>query len=236
MFQGLKNQLIQEAKTSWKKAIALLALFGLLVVVCVMQFGGSSKPKKSTSVTRKAPTPRQQTKRTARPRPAPSVARNPAKQTSKPKSTGFDWELAEEMFKTNPLVQPVAVGDFRTDPFQVDFDQFSPPIVFEGGYAAVKDDDEKKQISPPKNEQLAAPAGMELKSTIIGSSRRNALINRKLYTVGSDIRIKSDAGDKTYTVMAISPRKVILVCDTIMYELKIASRIKDIDIQRTTIK
>ena len=232
MFKGLKTQLLQEAKASWKKAVSLGALTCVLIVVCMVQFGGSSKP---ASASRKPPTPAPQTK------PVVPIASAPApivpvvtNQTNKPTTEGFDWKSAEEMFKTHPLVQPVAATSIRTDPFRVDFGQFSPPIAFVDGNTAVEEDDRQEASDIPKIEQLAVPQGMELKSTIIGASRRNALINRKLYEVGSDIRVESDGGDKTYTVMAISPRKVILVCDTIMYELKIASRRKNIEIQRIT--
>jgi hypothetical protein len=122
----------------------------------------------------------------------------------------YSWETVDKLLESDPLVQSAELAARHSDPFGIDPDQFSPPVLF------------AEEPAPSETQQSAAIGGrpaaeLVLKSTIVGEHRRGALINRRLYLEGSKVKV----GGKSYLLTAVYPRKVVLQCGDETLELKI---------------
>ncbi len=229
----LFQQLVHDMKASWKKSAALgvLLLFGMCFwlpqLIGVFEGKKKSRPKSPQVATAK-----QQTAAV----PSNSV-KTASKKANKTNLNKFTWENIEEMLKSDPLTRSVPVAAIASNPFQINFDLFPPPVDFE-----------PEPDGPPKKtaEELAAelaaklkarltpklPEGLVLKSTMISSKARAAFINKKLYFEGRPVEAE-DGGDP-YILNAIYPRKVILTRELDVYELKIERKqVGDITIKKT---
>ena len=129
--------------------------------------------------------------------------------------------------ESDPLVRSVEVAALEGAPFRVDDDQFPPPILF--------NDEPKRRTRIATTDPMqdsGAPDGLVLKSTIVGIQRRAAWINSKLYFQGSEIRV----GGKTFRLTAVHPKRVVIQHGDKSFELKLADRAaqRDVDIQPTS--
>ena len=200
-----QQMLLCELKRSWQKS-AVLAV--LLVVGCVFWLPPLLRMVQGSSTA--APSP------VAKPVNSEDIRPDDAPQKLKSK---FDWKETDKVLASDLLLQPFdRFGDI-SDPFEVDYDQFSPPILFTDDtnasepIAAV----ESKPVAPLA--VVAPPLGLLLKGTFLGSQRKAAYINRRLYYEGMQIR----HGSTSWLITSIQPRRVILSHGGQNYELKILS-------------
>ena len=215
MVQLLINQLKNEIKANLPKAIVLGVL--LLVGLCIWlpplveaMVGDSSSTEPATAA---ATTPKTESEA----------------DTAKGESaelTEFRWEDVDRLLQTAPLLQSADVATIQGDPFRINYDQFAPPILFEQDLEA----EQAASANDPTNRRSASRvlAGLVLKSTIIGTRRRAALINGKLYFEGKEIRIN----ELSFLLAAVYPRKVILTWGSNNYESAIAEQPRpgDVDV------
>ena len=197
--RALKDQLIRDLKASWQKtaALAVLLVVGLafwipplLRVLCA----GATAPAVASPTTA----------------PAPATLAAPPTVTAVA-APAFAWEQAAAYLDNDPFVRSAEVAAVQRDPFRIDRDQFAPPILFS-----------EEQPPPPPQPALSRPAdgtiaGLELKSTIIGTRRRAALINSHLYYEGREVFVDG----VTYTLTSVEPRRVILSRGQDVFELEI---------------
>ncbi len=223
MVKTLINQLKNEIKANLPKAIVLGAL--LLVGLCMWvpplveaMMGDSASPAAATAAATAAST-------VATATPNADGETDTAK-TESAEPNEFGWADAERLLQNAPLLQSVEVAAIPGDPFRINYDQFAPPVLFEED----PEDAKAAGINDSSNRQSASRvlAGLVLKSTIIGSKRRAALINGKLYFEGKDIHIN----ELSFLLAAVYPRKVVLTWGSNKYELAIAERPRpgDIDV------
>ncbi|QDT66970.1 hypothetical protein [Calycomorphotria hydatis] len=121
------------------------------------------------------------------------------------------------------LMRTAEADEFSRDPFQLDHDQFPPPVLF--AEAELKDygpsrvtsfkppavDTEAEDMAvaetpEPEQPPQVADYGLELKSTVISTTRRAAMINTKLYYEGQPV--PSTAG--SVLLETVQPKRVVL--------------------------
>lgn len=211
MLGQLFQQFLRDLKASWQKAAFLGVL--LTVGMCfwvppLFRMVMKEKPAAKPSVA-KADVPVVPTMKLER-----SFQSSIESQASKSK---FNWQTAQKISNTDPLVQSAQLAAIQSSPFQVDRDQFPPPIVFA---------EEPKEVIPTATKGASSRSreqalnGLVLKTTIVGVKRRAAYINNKLYFEGKEIR----AGDESFLLTAVYPRKVILSQGSDVFELKIPDK------------
>lgn|GEM_PF-817195 len=203
--QAFSDQLMRDLKASWQKTALLMVL--LLVGLCFWLpplfrlMSGGTGPTPTVAV---VATP---TVSVA----SPVSAAAPAAVSAAPSVP--EWQQRVAVLESDPLVQSVEVSAFRGNPFQLDWNQFSPPVLFE--------DDRDSDVETRRRTASAAPArlpsGLVLKSTIIGLNKRAALINSRLYHEGREVNINGDV----YLLKAVMPRKVVLSRGDNVFELEI---------------
>jgi hypothetical protein len=138
----------------------------------------------------------------------PSV---PSANAPEGKSEGT-WQQIVQLLKSDPLFRSAEPASVRSDAFQIDHDQFSPPVddIFEPEPKSTGDQN-RVTAGPPSID------GLVLKSTIIGVKQRAAFINGRLYFEGNTIPWKGTS----YVLTAIRPRSVELTYQQTTLELKI---------------
>ncbi|MEX0702663.1 MAG: hypothetical protein WD069_11255 [Planctomycetales bacterium] len=197
----LKKRLLHELKASAGKtaALALLLLVGLYFWLPplwrALGFGATAPAPAPAAVGLPAT-------------PAPTAATQAAPR----RAIANTWDQSARTLESDPLVKTADAATIGGDPFRVDAGQFPPPILFAEEPARVAP---SQPAAPAVAEKL--PDDMELKSTIIGRTRRAAFINDKLYAEGADVRI----GGETYRLEAVHPRRVLLKRGGLAFELKI---------------
>lgn len=203
--QVLTNQLVTDLKASWQKT----ALLGVLLIVgCCFWLPQLSRAlsgkKPRIEVAQAAPTATSSPLRSSS--DITTVSAEPAA------SQAFTWKRGQQLLQTDPLVRSAEVAAIQTDPFQVDIDQFPPPVLFEQEAAPVRAPEapvETAIVDSRLSEKLV------LKSTILGRSRKAALINDKVYFVGRKIQVDG----QVFLVSAIYPRRVLLKQGEDVFEL-----------------
>lgn len=207
---SLKDQLTRDLTASWQKPIILgvLLLVGLVLWLRpIVSVWTSEEPAASSSPATEATANRPPIEAEA----TFGHARNGSRTGSLNRIT---WQHVDEVLDRDPLVRSAEVAAFHSDPFRMDDDQFPPPILFA---------EEQAAAAEPYDEELdepANPAGLILKSTIVGVSRRAAYINTRLYFEGTDVPAEDG---RTYRLTAVYPRRVVLQTDEETFELKIAN-------------
>jgi len=225
VFQALLKQLIHDLKASWKKAALLGVLLFVSLFVCLPPVfeavrGGPSRKPKSTKTAGKTP---------ARTVEAETTLQTQTSKSEPAPSEAFDWDQVEELLMTDPLVKSVEVAAIQRDPFRINRDQFPPPIEFEDDPDT---EDTRQDIAAEltngseDTSESEAPTGMVLKSTMIGVKRRAAFINTvfdgrpvgRLYFEGREVL---GVDGEPYILSVIYPRKVILIRELDVYELRL---------------
>jgi hypothetical protein len=199
VIRALKDQLLRDLKASWQKTAAL----AVLLVVGLAFWVPPLVRVLSASTTTPAVA-------------SPAAVSAPATLAAPPTVTAvaapaFAWEQAAAYLDTDPFVRSAEVAAVQRDPFRIDRDQFAPPILFS--------EDQPPPPAPPAPSRPAdgGIAGLELKSTIIGTRRRAALINSHLYYEGREVFVDG----VTYTLTSVEPRRVILSRGQDVFELEI---------------
>jgi hypothetical protein len=131
--------------------------------------------------------------------------------------SGHTWQIVDDLLRNDPLMQSAEVAEVAGDAFRIDYDQFAPPLLF----ADEPNENDKQQPTESGKSDGDNPLDeLVLKSTIVGASRRAALINQKLYREGTDILVNG----RTYRLETVFPRKVLLRRGEEQFELTIAGR------------
>jgi hypothetical protein len=199
----LKQLLLSEFKRSWQKSAVLAALLAIGVAFWVppliRMVQGGPAPSSASAATTAASTPT-----------------IPAEKHAKPAS-GFDWKDTDDILASDVLLVPEHQFAATSDPFEVDYDQFAPPILF----AQEEPAPEPTQPADPivALSVVQPPTGLLLKGTFLGSQRKAAYINRRLYFEGTQIR----HGTTSWLISAIQPRRVVLSHGGQQFELKLVA-------------
>ncbi len=215
LLKSVRNQLLHDLKASWQKSLVL----GVLLLVGVyfwippvyQAVFGSSRSARAGELTTAPVSPE-----------ALAAARSAADQAAKTAAKrSVTWENAEELFTTDPLLRPAELASMPGSPFEISQDQFGPPVLFaedepqdakkqsstKGSPAGKTTANDKASTSTAKPAQgPQGTAGLVLKSTILGASRRAALINDKLYPEGATIEWNGES----YLLEAVRARQVEL--------------------------
>ena len=208
--RSFTNQLLRDLKASWQKT----ALLGILLVIglsfwvpmLMRAIGGRpSRPSLASIAYEKADSSASQNDQSADPAGATDTR------------SFSTWQTADDLLQSDPLVRSAEVAAIESDPFHIHPDQFPPPVLFAEEVPAEAERAGKVAANPSATEE---PAGLSLKSTIVGVSRRAAFINRKLYVEGAEIRVNGES----YVVKEIHPRRVLLTKGRSVVELRIAGR------------
>ncbi|MFK7776655.1 MAG: hypothetical protein QM501_00870 [Gimesia sp.] len=123
------------------------------------------------------------------------------------------WKQFDSLMQSDPLVQSVQMGAIQKNPFVVNRDQFSPPILFAD--ESVQSSKDTPQESEPVVDVL--PEGLVLKTTIIGKYRKAAIINNNMYYEGKAIEHEG----VTYVLEQVATHNVILRHGKKRFDLKI---------------
>jgi hypothetical protein len=188
MFEEFWNRLQREVKANGKKAGVLAAL--LLLGCCIwIPMVTRAVCRTRPAVASKSPSA-PPTKISAAPSPAVSSA---------PEQPEFNtrefWTKLSAVLEDDPMFQTAGIQPATRDPFQAAEGQEPLPVLFA---------QEPAPTTPVDTDHDAD--GLELRSTIIGSTRRAALINGQLYQLGR--KIQTD--DRQYVLTRIESNRVVL--------------------------
>lgn len=205
--KSFTEQLLHDLRVSWQKTLLLGLLFivGLYFWVPPMYraIRGGSAPAVVQAKINPAVTPQRPPVETEM-----SFAQNEAQEAPR-----HSWEQFDSLMQTDPLVQSVQMGAVQKNPFKVNRDQFSPPVLF-----AEEPPQPKPDLAEKKPKQVPVlPDDIVLKTTIIGKYRRAAIINNKMYYEGKTFEHE----DVTYLLEQVAARNVILKQGEQKFELKI---------------
>lgn len=195
----LWKQFQRDLRASWKKTAALvvLFLFGCCFWVPMMFSATKSKKAKTSSVSQA--------------KSSSASTSNPISSETAPLTTERFWKSLSESLATDPLFQPADLSRVSRDLFSVDR-AFEPlPVLFAEEQVVVA-------AKPRKEDVIAAPTGLELKSTVVGRTRRIAMINGRIYQVGRSVL----ANGQQFRVASIEPNSVVLTAGEQSFELKLA--------------
>jgi len=205
--KSFSEQLIHDLKASWQKTLLLGLLF---LVGFYFWIPPLYRAVRGTTATAIVP---------AKPNTAAISQRPPVKtemsfgQGESQEEPRHSWKQFDSLMQSDPLVQSVQMGAVQKNPFRVNRDQFSPPILFaEESAQSGKDPNQKRE-----KEVRVLPNDLVLKTTIIGKFRKAAIINNKMYYEGKTFEHE----DVTYVLERVATRNVILKQGEHKFELKI---------------
>ena len=213
LVRALRDQFVSDLKQSWQKTAVLgvLLLVGLVLWIPPL-IRAMVGPAESAVV--QAP---QDSRSDLPPIEAVASFQGAAAPSAMESTSGYTWDIFDRDSRSDPLVRSVEVAAIQSDPFRMDHSQFPPPGLFAAEEKHV--DDEKPTTSEASPEKPILD-GLELKSTILGVKRRAALINKKLYFEGMDVRSTSGA---TFRLAAVHSKRVTLKRGNETFELKLAT-------------
>ena len=207
----LHDQLLKDLKASAPKSamLGLLLLIGLYFWVppLVRAFGGSETvtpavvpPATTTNAANVSATA---TNSSADSRSSNTNSNTNTATNKKPR----DSAAMTRLLKESPLFRPASLDDLPQRPFGVDTDQFPLPVLFAEEEAASAQKTSKAIVveAPLVVEKLE---GLNLKSTIVGTRRRAALINNRLYQEGQSVPWK-----KLQLKLSLVQRKSVTLTD-----------------------
>lgn len=203
LVRSLQQQFIKDLRTSWPKTVALILLLmvGLFFWIPPIVRAVFSEANSGAQYIAQEEVSRSLTQ----------TAENSA---SEPTTVSFRWDTVDELMSRDPLVHSAAVAAISSDPFQIDLDEYSPPVLFEPEPNAAAESPAAVMMA----QRAALETGLVLKSTIIGQQRRAALINDRLYLEGTEIVLPSGV---KYALREVHPGRVIISVDGQIRELKI---------------
>ncbi len=205
--KSFNEQLLHDLRASWHKTL----LLGLLLLVgFYFWIPPLYRAVRGTSPAAVVP---EKTQSIATPTRPPVKTEMVFAQNEPVDETNRSWEQFDSLMQSDPLVQSVQMGAVQKNPFTVNRDQFSPPILFAGEPERPESDLKKA----PEKKVLELPAGIVLKTTIIGKFRKAAIINEKMYYEGKTFEHEN----VTYTLEHVAARNVILKQGEQKFELKI---------------
>lgn len=195
----LWQRLTREAKANGKKAGLLAALFAFGCCFWIPMLARAITPKHvGAAVSHSSVAPS-------------SSSANPSEVPSTSLPSGSDagrfWSNLAVALAEDPMFQSAEVATVSRDPFQVEEVPEPLPVLF-----AEEPPAPIEPKSAPKSSQT-----LELSSTIVGRSRRAALINGQLYHLGRTI----EANGRRYSLTMIESHRVVLTSSDHTVELKL---------------
>jgi hypothetical protein len=184
---------------NWKKTAALgvLLLFGCCFWIPMLT--RAVAPRRAAASAVSTPTA------AMNPETTPStVAPNSLAATN---SDAF-WSTLSKSLESDPLFQPVEILPTVRDPFTPEEGQTPLPVLF-----AV--DSETETVNKVVVADEADPQGLELNSTMIGRTRRVAIINGQLCQVDRELLVNGHR----FRLAAIESHRVVLTSGNKNYEL-----------------
>lgn len=201
------EQLLHDLKVSWQKSLLLGLLF---LVGCYFWIPPLYRAVRGTSAPVIAPA---KANTEVIPQRPPVTTEMSFAESDSLDESRRSWKQFDSLMQSDPLVQSVQMGAIQKNPFKVNRDQFSPPILFADQPAQSSHDDEQK----PKATVVALPDSLVLKTTVIGKYRKAAIINNKMYFEGKTFEHE----DVTYVLEQVATYNVILRQGEHRFELKI---------------
>lgn len=189
----------REAKANGKKAGLLAALFAFGCCFWIPMLTRAIAPKRAGaavahSVVTASPS-------SAIPTEVPSASPTPGM------DTGRFWSNLAAALTEDPMFQSADVETASRDPFQVEETPEPLPVLFA--------EEPPPTIEPESG--LHSQQQLELSSTIVGRTRRAALINGQLYHLGRKI----EANGRSYSLTKIESHRVVLTSSDHTVELKL---------------
>lgn len=207
--QNLWAQLERDLKANWKKTAALGVLFLFGCCFWIPMLWGAAKPRRAAAAV-------DHQAASATSTPTSTVAPVPNGDSSGTKSSF--WASLSKALTDDPLFRSADMTISTRDPFAVDESQFPLPVLF-------AEDLEAEEPPKPVVERNAAPTGLELRSTMIGRTRRVAIINGQLYQLGKEVV----ANGHSFRLTSIESHHVVLTAGDQHYELALPrTRLKDV--------
>jgi hypothetical protein len=115
-----------------------------------------------------------------------------------PFAGGYTWQQIAEAIDTDARMKPAVLVTNRTDVFPA----APPPQASTESIA----EQPSAKLSPSE-------AGLVLSSTIVGPSRRMALINGRRYGVGDEIKSTKEGQQIVFKLLSVEPRQIVLEND-----------------------
>jgi hypothetical protein len=200
--QDLWTRFQRDLTTNWKKTAALgvLFLFGCCFWIPMLTRAvGSRRAVAAVS-------------------PPQSAPANPdsTQTASEPNSIGVVggenfWSSLSKSLADDSLFHPAEMSSVTRDPFVLDESQSPLPVLFA--------EDRKVEITVKAVAvKEVDPMGLELRSTMIGRTRRVAIINGQLYQVGRELM----ANGHSFRLASIESHRVVLTSGDKKFELTLA--------------
>lgn len=123
------------------------------------------------------------------------------------------WQESDITSQAGAELVPVGFNAQERDPFELDREQDSPPILFEENSETA----DSTGTESADQTLIASDSKLLLMSTFLSDTRRAAYINQQLYFEGMQIR----DGSNWWQVQRIEPRQVILAHGEDRHTLKI---------------
>jgi hypothetical protein len=208
--QKLQKKALRELKASPKKAamLALLALVAAWFWAPLVMKPHSSAPSQAPPVAAAAP---------AAPIPTTGPARL-AGQVAPPKQQ-MTWQDIAATIDRDPRMVPTTLTGLAEDR-----NPFAPPAgAAASDQATAEQEDGKKSgdaVQPEKPAAEPDELGLVLSSTLVGRSRRAALISGRTYELGSKIRVEGES----FRLVEVEPNRIVLERDGQQYTLSIKRR------------
>ncbi len=121
------------------------------------------------------------------------------------------WSSLSKSLTNDSLFHPAEMSSTTRDPFSQDESQSPLPVLF------AEDRNVEVAVTPVAISEVA-PTGLELRSTMIGRTRRVAIINGQLYHVGRELM----ANGHSFRLASIESHRVVLTSGDQNFELTLA--------------
>ena len=121
------------------------------------------------------------------------------------------WSSLSKSLANDSLFHPAEMSSTMRDPFSLDESQFPLPVLFAEDRAV------EVAVKPDAINDIV-PTGLELRSTMIGRTRRVAIINGQLYQVGRELM----ANGRRFRLASIESNRVVLMSGDQNFELTLA--------------
>jgi hypothetical protein len=200
--QKLQKKALRELKASPQKA-AMLALLGIVAA----WFWAPLVFKSSAPATPVVPPPVAAAPVTAA---APNLLPQAGASAPAKDSMQMEWHQVAAAIDHDPRMAP---------------NPFVPPVdmLAADRAAAAKEEEKKKNSEAAESERPPAgpdDLGLVLSSTLVGQSRRAALVSGRTYELGSKIRVEGEA----FRLVEVEPNRIVLERDGQQYTLSIKRR------------
>ena len=194
--QDLWKRFQRDLTLNWKKSAALgvLFLFGCCFWIPMLTRAAVPRPVAATA----------------------PVSPNSNQTATEPNNIGAAnqedfWSSLSKSLANDPLFHPADISSTARDPFSLDESLLPLPVLFAEDRAV------EVEFQPVVVNEVDL-TGLELRSTMIGRTRRVAIINGQLCQVGREVR----ANGHSFRLASIESHRVVLTSGNRNFELTLA--------------